>query len=369
MIDRRHDVADVPSGTDRGGRATVAVIGCGHWAVEAHLPSLRDDERAVTVGVADTDPAKLGMVRELFGVERLFTSATALLEAMHPDAVVVALPHALHAEIGSLVLNHEAHLLLEKPMVLDPADGRSLISLASERNRELIVGYPWNFDPQTLQLRSILEAEGIGEIEALSCTYASDTVTFYSGDTTAYQESYGFVVPPTTSTYSDPSVAGGGQGQTQLTHAFGLLEFVTGLRAVGVSASVRNRGLKVDVIDGVLVEYENGAIGTFLSTGALLRLVDPVFEFRIFGSRGHVIWDVIAGRLEMFREDRMAITLTTEGGADRYPLFAPAQNLVGVALGVAKNGSPPEPALGAVEVLDAMYRSVRAGGRPTRTSQ
>jgi hypothetical protein len=49
---------------------------------------------------------------------------------------------------------------------------------------------------------------------------------------------------------------------------------------------------------------------------------------------------------------------------DRYPLHAPAENLIDVAIGAAPNGSPGTIGLGTVELLDAMYRSAAADGSP-----
>ncbi len=51
-------------------------------------------------------------------------------------------------------------------------------------------------------------------------------------------------------------------------------------------------------------------------------------------------------------------------GEPHYPLGAPADNLVALALGAGVNRAPGEPGWRTVEILDAAYRSARAGGQP-----
>ena len=52
----------------------------------------------------------------------------------------------------------------------------------------------------------------------------------------------------------------------------------------------------------------------------------------------------------------------------RYPMLAPANNLVDVILGRDGNRSPAEVGVRTVELLDAAYRSAGAGGQPVRVT-
>jgi len=47
--------------------ARVAVIGCGWWSTETHLPALTADERATIAALVDPDPARLAVAAARFG--------------------------------------------------------------------------------------------------------------------------------------------------------------------------------------------------------------------------------------------------------------------------------------------------------------
>jgi predicted dehydrogenase len=345
--------------------ARIAVVGCGHWATEAHLPALAADSRAELVGVCDPDPEKRAYAAQRFQVGETFEDVSELLARAQPDGVVVAVPHVLHAPLGMAVLAAGAHLLVEKPFVLDPDDGRRMIRAARSSAREILVGYPWHYNVQARDLRTRLAAGAIGEIHAVSCLYASAVLNFYRGDTTADQEAEGYAVAPNPSTYSDPSIAGGGQGQTQLTHAAALLLFITGLRIQRVTAFTQRLGLAVDVVDAVAARFENGALGAFCSTGTMESGATPRLEYRIFGDRGWVVWDVLTDQATIHGSGSNGTQqLPQPPAGNSYPVYAPAANLVEVVLGTAANESPAEPALHTVEFLHAMYRSAEHNGLP-----
>jgi predicted dehydrogenase len=341
------------------------VVGCGHWATEAHLPALAADSRVELVGVCDPDPHNRTYAARRFQVRETYEDVAALLARAQPEGVVVAVPHALHAPLGMAVLEAGAHLLIEKPFVLDPDDGRAMIRAARTSAREIIVGYPWHYNAQARDLRTRLAAGAIGEIQSVSCLYATTVLNFYRGDTTADQEADGYAVAPKPSTYSDPSIAGGGQGQTQLTHAAALLLFITGLRLKRVTAFTERLGLAVDVVDAVAAQFENGALGVFSSTGAVHSGAQLRLEYRIFGDRGHVVWDVLTDQATIHSSgsgDPQHLPKPPIGNS--YPVYAPAANLVEVVLGTAANGSPPELALHTAQFLHAMYRSAAHDGLP-----
>jgi len=339
----------------------VGVIGCGWWATYAHLPALAGDERATIAALADPDAERLAAAARRFEVDRTFASADAMLDATELDAAVIAVPHAAHYEMARLALQHDLHVLLEKPMVIDPEDGRRLVEQARERRRELIVGYPWHYNEQALAAKAWLAEGRIESVEYASCLFASKVRELYAGRPESYREEFGYPVnAPREDTYSDPALAGGGQAQTNLTHAAALLLWMTGLEVERVSAMTASFELVVDLADAVALQFGSGAIGSLGSTGSMLAHHEELLEYRIFGTGGHVVFDVGRGRLHLHtRSGIEQAPLLAE--ADRYPEGAPVRNLVGAALGTDVNGSPAELGLAVVELVDAIYRSAAGG--------
>jgi predicted dehydrogenase len=207
-----------------------------------------------------------------------------------------------------------------------------------------------------------VRAGRIGELEHVACLFASVVRELYRGAPARYAEVLGYpLAVPGDRTYADPAVAGGGQGQTQVTHAAALLLWLTGLEVESVAAFTAPFELAVDLADAVALRFRGGAVGTLASTGSVVPSQPELLEYRLFGRGGDVLWDVNDGRAVVRLADGSRQELVEPDEAARYPEAAPSANLVEVALGRAPNGSPGEIGVAAVELVDALYRSAAEG--------
>jgi predicted dehydrogenase len=338
------------------------VIGCGSWASEAHLPALLANDDAELVALVDPVAEARELAARRFGVGHTYSSHEELFAEHEPDAVVVATPHSQHVAPARAALEAGAHLLVEKPLALTPADARGLERLARERGRELIVGYPWHYNRQSLELRDLLAAGRLGRLEFVSCLFASMVREYYRGDTEAYQPEFKLTRAPRSDTYSDPALSGGGQGQTQVTHSAALLFWLTGLRPRRVSALCENFGLAVDLVDAAAVAFDDGALGSISSTGGRPSGHDDLLHLHLCGTDGIATFEVMEGQVSLYLQDGVRQELEPLPYAERYPHWAPANNLVDVVLGRGENGSQAELGCVVVEFLDGLYRSAAAGG-------
>lgn len=344
--------------------AKIGVIGCGWWATRAHLPALLANPDAIIAGIADPDVENRTRAAERFEIprERVFADAKDMFAKAGLDAAIVAVPHSAHAAMARAVLEQGLHLLLEKPMTIAPADARALAALAEQRKVELIIGYPWHYNRQVLAVRDAIADGRIGKIEYVSCQFASIVRELYRGNPEPYRDILDYSVnPPGLRTYADPEIAGGGQGQTQVTHGAALLFLLTGLKPVKVAAMTEPFELAVDLADAISVRFANGAIGSLGSTGSVLRGQDEILEYRIFGDRGHITFDVNEGAAVIYGIEGEVHRLPGLPAEERYPDWAPADNLVDIVLRRGTNGSPASLGVLTVEFVDAMYRAAREG--------
>jgi predicted dehydrogenase len=346
-------------------RIRVGVAGAGHWARTAHLPAIAAHPAAELVALADPDPGNLDRSRGRYGIEACFDDPHAMLATTRMDALVIAAPHVHHYPIAAAAIARGVHVLIEKPLVLDPGDGRRLIDAAEAAGVEIVVGYTWHYNEQVLTARRWIAEGRIGSIVYVQSFFGSSPVNLYRGrpeaDVYAYGAGEGFD-GPLKSTYSDPYLAGGGQGQTQLTHSLALLLFMTGLDPERVAAFMDHGSAAVDVVDALTLRFRNGALGVVGSTGAVVPVSHTdTHEYNIHGSAGHLHFDVMDGSLRLYAEDGITDEPTLPV-ADRYPMGAPARNLVDLARGVGTNGSPVSFGQRTVEVLDAAYRSAGQDG-------
>ena len=139
----------------------VAVVGAGllgarHARVYAELEGCR------LVGVCDLDRGRADAVASRHGA-RAFTSLEELLRA-GVDAVSVATPdHAHHAPVTAC-LDAGAHVFVEKPLAIDPAEARALVRRAAERRRVFMVNYSQRWLPESRRIERLIASGELGEI-------------------------------------------------------------------------------------------------------------------------------------------------------------------------------------------------------------
>ena len=131
----------------RVGVVGVGALGQHHARVYASLPE------AELVGVVDPFPGRAEAVAGPLGT-KVFPGYTDLFDRV--DAVSIATPTTLHAEIGARFLREGIHVLVEKPIAPSLEDADRLIEAALESNRVLQVGHLERFNPAVVQLRQIV---------------------------------------------------------------------------------------------------------------------------------------------------------------------------------------------------------------------
>jgi predicted dehydrogenase len=350
-------------------KARVAIIGTGWWSTTVHLPTLQALPNAKLVAIADQHPETLAAAAQKYDITRTYTDYRQMLDEEELDGVIVAVWHAAHTDVTRDCLNRDLHVMLEKPMTLKAREAKALITLAQERQKELIIGYPWNYSPLALRAREVVQSGLIGEVQYANSVMSTAVLAFLQGEDKKYQDVFNYPVTGPGDVYADPKRSGGGFGHLQITHAMGGLFFVTGLRPATVSAMMNNMGLAVDVIGAMSVRCQNSAIISVGGTGAIKAGDGGKLGLQIHGTEGWLDVDFLAGTGRVIHPDLSTeIMPTLTEPEDIYPAHATATNLVDIILGRAANGSPAEPAWRTVEFLEAAYRSTAAGGMPINVS-
>ncbi|HKU61334.1 MAG TPA: Gfo/Idh/MocA family oxidoreductase [Gemmatimonadales bacterium] len=126
-------------------RLRLAIVGCGRVVERFHQPALRVSHAWTVVGAVDVRPARLRWIAGVLPGVPVAESLAALPDAGSLDAVLVATPPASHCPLGAEVLRRGAHLLMEKPLALQPGEAGSLVALARETRRQIWVGFNRRF--------------------------------------------------------------------------------------------------------------------------------------------------------------------------------------------------------------------------------
>lgn len=340
-------------------RIRVGVVGTGWWATQFHLPALMKNPSVEVTALADPAPQRLQKAVDHFGIKSSFTDAHALFESGMVDAVIIATPHATHYGLARAALERNLHTLCEKPFVLESKQGYELLRIARERSLHLMVGYTYQFTRHARLARDMIRQGKIGDLLFVSGLFASMVEAYYRGTPGEYEAVFNFpVTGPDSQTYSDPKLSGGGQAQTQITHAMNMVFWVTGRRAAEVHAYMHCRDLKVDVMDAASYRFDNGAIGTMGSTGTLQGGQPQQQELRYYGTKGYILQELIHGKLTFCGNDGTVESPADMTADEVYPAAAVSEGFIDLIRGVGENLADARTAVATVEFLEAAYRSV-----------
>jgi predicted dehydrogenase len=342
----------------------LGVIGAGSWALASHLPNLeRHAEIVEFVAVSRLGREQLERIRKRFGFQIASEDYRDVINA-GIDICVVSSPSGLHYEHANAALEAGAHVLIEKPVTIDPKQAWELVETAKRLNRHMVVSFGWNYKPMVREAkRLMMTGGGIGKIEQVVITMSSQTRELLS-NSGAYPDAAPDSLPEV-ATWTDPRLSGGGYAQAQLSHALGLALWLTGLRGKEVFAlTSAPLAAPVELHDAIALRYDNGAIGTLAGGSAHTGANNNKhqIEVRAIGSEGQFQIDLDRELVWRFRVPSEDVRLSFEPNSGQYDCIGPIDALVELALGHGvENCSPIELGARTVEILDAAYRSARSG--------
>jgi predicted dehydrogenase len=106
--------------------------------------------------------ALAGALRETGNIP-VHDSLDAML-ATRPYAVVIATPHALHAEHTIKAFKAGVNVFCEKPMSDSLSDARRMRDAADKTGKTLAIGFQLHFHPGLVRLKSLLQEQIIGNV-------------------------------------------------------------------------------------------------------------------------------------------------------------------------------------------------------------
>jgi NDP-hexose-3-ketoreductase len=152
------------------GRIGVGLWGLGEHARRNLLPAFRESSRARLRGVTTLEPPVLTEVAKAEGVEA-YPHPAEMLEADGIQAVYLAVPNALHYEIGVRVLEAGKHLWCEKPLAVTHEERLSLLSLGERAGLGVLECTMFRDHPQFQRIERIVATGGVGRVRSVSARF------------------------------------------------------------------------------------------------------------------------------------------------------------------------------------------------------
>jgi UDP-2-acetamido-3-amino-2,3-dideoxy-glucuronate N-acetyltransferase len=144
-----------------GSAVRVSVVGAGYWGKNLvrnfHALGALDS-------VCDVNEETLERIRKEYKVATT-TDLDAVLSEPTVDAIVVAVPAALHHDVAKRALLAGKHVLVEKPLALSVGEGQELVGLAKKAGLILMVGHILEYHPAVVELNRLIREGDLGKIQ------------------------------------------------------------------------------------------------------------------------------------------------------------------------------------------------------------
>ncbi|WP_020577595.1 Gfo/Idh/MocA family protein [Actinopolymorpha alba] len=144
----------------------VGLGGWGHdWATHV-IPTVPVIDR---VAVVDADPATLAKAQESLGLrdDQCFSQLGAALDAVDADAVLVTATVAAHIPLAVQAIESGKHVLVEKPFAATVAEARTVVELAEQRGRTLMVSQNYRHFPAARTAARLVAEQLLGPVAAV----------------------------------------------------------------------------------------------------------------------------------------------------------------------------------------------------------
>ena len=255
------------------------------------LAAALDGLYSLTAGAFSGDPDKSHATGVLLGLpaERVYDSYQALIEAekQRPEAervqvIAIVTPNHLHFEPARMALENGFHVILDKPMTFTLAEAKQLKQVAEACGRRLCLTHTYTGYPMVKEARQLIAAGTFGPIRKVYVEYPQGWLSTFEEGTDNKQAAW----------RTDPARSGvaGAMGDIG-THAFNLLEYVTGLSVTKLCADINTvvPGRRLDDDGAVLLRLTGGASGVLVATQVAAGEENNV-RIRAYGDRGGLEW-------------------------------------------------------------------------------
>jgi len=139
-----------------------AIIGYGFSAKTFHLPFLNILAHFEVTAISSSNAAA---VNNDWPSAQHYATAEQMIVNTDAQLVIITAPNDVHYPLAKLALEHNKHVIIEKPFVTNIADGEALIELANEKKLILSVYHNRRWDGDFLSVKKLMADKTLGNIK------------------------------------------------------------------------------------------------------------------------------------------------------------------------------------------------------------
>ncbi len=255
----------------------VGIIGCG-FAGSMHALAFQpyiESGDVQLVAACDLNEDSAEIMANEYKMEDHYTNWQDLIKS-DIDAVSIALPHFLHAQVAIAAAKAGKHVLCEKPMATTLEDCDKMIQAAKDANVKLMIAETYRFMPTMVKIKEIIDAGLIGNVFFARGSECLSEVAIITDDD---------------SWKCSAAQAGGGIWFDAGVHVCSAFRYTIGDVESVRAGLLEHIVIKEDQDDNaiVLLKHKNGAASEIFLTQTL---ASPAFiRFEFYGTEGTIFMD------------------------------------------------------------------------------
>ncbi len=149
-----------------GEKLRVGIIGTG-FGVKVHVPSMAYHDKFEVVAIAGRNYEKTKKIAAQLDIPKPYEKWEQLIEDKEIDIVSVTTPPYLHYPMAKHALEHNKHLLLEKPTTETALEAKKLIRIAESKELIGMICHEFRFLPMIGMTRDLINGNKIGEVREI----------------------------------------------------------------------------------------------------------------------------------------------------------------------------------------------------------
>jgi len=214
--------------------------------------------------------------------QQMLEAETRLPVERRIECVSIVTPNSTHADIACAALEHGFHVICDKPLAGTLEDALRVEAAAQASGLRFALTHTYTGYPLVIEARERVRSGEIGTLRRISVSYLQDWLSRPQDTNSSRQAAW----------RTDPAVGGESGAFADIgTHAFNLVEFITGQAVTDIAAELRRvvPGRSLDDDGAALFRMTGGASGTItvsqVSTGAVNDL-----RIEVYGDQGGLHW-------------------------------------------------------------------------------
>ena len=147
----------------------VALVGLGYYSTDLLAPALQETQNVRLAGIVTGTPAKADAWSAKYDIPRRniysYDTFDAIADNPDIDIVYVVLPNVMHAEYTIRAARAGKHVICEKPMAITEAECATMIEACDKAGVTLSIGYRMQHEPTTQEVMRFAREKPFGGVQ------------------------------------------------------------------------------------------------------------------------------------------------------------------------------------------------------------